>query len=161
MYSIQKKFEEEKQLLHKDITYSHQVIDDKNATIKHHFETIRGMIPAKQMYDSVMENGENIDVETLAKIISGIGFPIGRNELFAWLRKYKFLETEKHKNNPYQKWIDKGFFTVKMTRFTSCAGITHYQYRPFITPKGQAYFIKVFEKLKSDGLNPFKTGIED
>ena len=89
-----------------------------------------------------------MDFGTFAKHIG-----IGRNKIISQLREWKVLITDEYTvmgvkktgdkhNQPYQKYMDKGFFVVKQKRIKTA------QYKPvtLVTPRGATVIVKEFKK---------------
>ena len=103
--------------------------------------------PKVAFADHVADTSDLIDINTLAKLAKDENIRIGQKRLFKWLRDKKYLMSdEKHKNQPYQRYIDNGLFEVKEytfeTPYTTKIGHTTY-----VTGKGQ---ITIIEKLRED-----------
>lgn len=88
--------------------------------------------------DTCMGSGESILIRELAKICSKNGKVIGQNNLFRQLRKMKMLNSN---NEPYQEYIDRGYFEVIERPIVTREG-TILKCTTKVLPKGQAYIIK-------------------
>lgn len=93
--------------------------------------------PKVVAYDKLMDTHNNISVKEFGKIIG-----IGEKNLFEWLRNNKYLMSD---NNPYQKYMDRGYFEVVEKTYTTNDREKSYT-QTLITPKGQGY---LSNKLKS------------
>lgn len=114
-------------------------------------EKIKEQEPKVEVYERFIDKGKNSDFSLLGKTLG-----IGRNRLMQMLRDLKILQEDtfysmgekftgaKH-NIPEQKYIDKGYFTVKQKELKNGS------YKPvtLITPKGQGY---IYRKLIKQGL---------
>lgn len=107
-------------------------------------EVIEYQKPKVDYYDKVTDNKKAIGMGEVAKLLkfkNVNGRPIGRNILFNILRDNNVLD--KH-NQPYQKYINQGYFEVKQT-FNSFTGEPFYT--TLVTSKGIDYILKLLRKL--------------
>lgn len=104
--------------------------------------------PLVYAYKQFLDIADNMDFGTLAKHIG-----IGRNKIMAQLRDWKVLMTDEYTvmgvkktgdkhNQPYQKYMDKGFFVVKHKQLKTG------QYKPvtLVTPQGATAIAKELVK---------------
>lgn len=104
--------------------------------------------PLVYAYKQFLDIADNMDFGTLSKHIG-----IGRNKIMAQLRDWKVLMTDEYTvmgvkktgdkhNQPYQKYIDKGFFVVKHKQLKTG------QYKPvtLVTPQGATAIVKELVK---------------
>lgn len=93
--------------------------------------------PKVQFYDHVTEAVNCQSIEQVAKVLG-----TGRNRLFAWLRQQKILLPN---NEPYQTYIDRGFFRVIEGEYNDKKhGDSHTYTRTLITGKGFTFIQKRF-----------------
>lgn len=93
--------------------------------------------PKVQFYDHVTEAVNCQSIEQVAKVLG-----TGRNRLFAWLRQQKILLPN---NEPYQTYIDRGFFRVIEGQYNDKKhGDSHTYTRTLITGKGFTFIQKRF-----------------
>lgn len=79
--------------------------------------------PKVEFADHVADTSDLIDMSTLAKLAKKENIKIGRNRLFEWLRDNKYLMSHgKHKNEPYQKYVDNGWFVVREYTYNTAYG---------------------------------------
>ena len=69
------------------------------------------MKPKAEFFDAVTDSKDAIPIGDVAKILD---MGIGRNKLFEFLRDEKILM---YNNQPYQKYIDQGYFRVVEQKF--------------------------------------------
>lgn len=104
--------------------------------------------PLVDAYKQFLDVGDNMDFGTLAKHIG-----IGRNKIMTQLRDWKVLMTDEYTvmgikqtgdkhNQPYQKYVDKGYFIVKHKQLKTG------QYKPvtLVTPLGATAITKELSK---------------
>ncbi len=98
---------------------------------------------------AVSSSKSGVNLEVFAKSVG-----IGRNKLFAWLRKEKILMSDpitkysKCHNMPYQHFIDSEYFTIKRSVFNTAHGRER-SFTPLITGKGEVWLTR---KLIKAGL---------
>lgn len=96
--------------------------------------------------DAVSASSTSILIGELAKILNQNGAHIGRNRLFAYLRRNGYLiksRTDDY-NLPTQKSMNLGLMEIKETVYVYANGETYIKRTPMITGKGQQYFLKKF-----------------
>lgn len=99
--------------------------------------------PYTEFAKHVTESSDTVDVGEFAKVVKKENIKIGRNRLFEWLRSKKYLMSN---NNPYQKYIELGYFKVVEVTKNTAYGKNVYT-KTLITGKGQVYFV---EKLRKE-----------
>ena len=100
-------------------------------------DRIRHDEPLVNFAKQVADTSNCINVETFAKLAFGKNSNFGRNNMFKWLKKRKYLTFN---NIPYQKYIDAGYFVVKETFFIKNGKKKTYQ-QTLVTGKGQVYLM--------------------
>lgn len=117
-------------------------------TIEQQKKQLEQQKPLVDAYKQFLDVGDNMDFGTLAKHIG-----IGRNKIMAQLRDWKVLMTDEYTvmgvkqtgdkhNQPYQKYVDKGYFIVKHKQLKTG------QYKPvtLVTPLGATAITKELSK---------------
>ncbi|MFI3230260.1 MAG: phage antirepressor KilAC domain-containing protein [bacterium] len=94
-------------------------------------------------FDAVTESEDTFDMLTVAKILNFEG--VGRTTLFAILRNEKILMKD---NQPYQKYIDRGWFRVIESRFVKRDGDVSVNTKTVVYQKGVDGILKLMNKLK-------------
>lgn len=103
--------------------------------------------PKVEFADHVADTSDLIDMSTLAKLAKKENIKIGRNRLFEWLRDNNYLMSHgKHKNEPYQKYVDNGWFVVREYTYNTAYG-EQIGTKTYVTGKGQ---MGIIEKLRKD-----------
>ena len=94
--------------------------------------------------DAVQGSSTSCLIGELAKMIAQNGYQIGEKRLFQWLRDNHYLCAYGERfNQPYQKYIEQGLFTMKQNVF-SVNGEMRTRNTTKVTGKGQIYFINKF-----------------
>lgn len=93
--------------------------------------------PKVEFFDAVADSKTAIPMGEVAKILDR---NIGRNKLFAILRKKKILMGS---NIPYQTYIDAGYFRVIETKYTKPNGDVCINVKTLVLQKGVDYIRKV------------------
>lgn len=103
-------------------------------------QTIEKQKPLVDFANQVSDTTDLIDMKTMAKLLKDKNIDIGRNRLFDFLRIKKILMSD---NQPYQQYIDAGYFKVNEYTYTNPFGQTKTNRQTLITGKGQLYIAKV------------------
>ena len=93
--------------------------------------------PYVEFSETVLKSKDNINMETMAKIISDEGIKIGRNRLFEFLRDESILKAD---NIPYQTYMERGWFKVTEKIKNTAYGDKLYAVT-LVTPKGQVAIV--------------------
>lgn len=99
--------------------------------------------PKVDFYDRVTESSDCIDIGQCAKILNVHG--IGRNKLFEILRQKKILNEH---NQPYQKYVDCGYFRIIETSFNLPDGTQKINLKTVVFQKGLDFIRKIIEVAK-------------
>lgn len=99
--------------------------------------------PLVDFATQVSKSSDLIDIAQMAKLAQDENINIGRNKLFEWLREKKILMSN---NNPYQRFVDQGFFQLKEVTKSTPYGDKIFL-KTLVTGKGQIYII---QKLKDE-----------
>ena len=102
-------------------------------------EKIEQQKPLVDFANQVSDTTDLIDMKTMAKLLKDNNINIGRNRLFEFLRIKKILMKD---NQPYQQYVDAGYFKVNEYTYTNSFGQTKTNRQTFITGKGQLYITK-------------------
>lgn len=95
--------------------------------------------PLVDFANQVSDTTDLIDMNTMAKLLKDKNINIGRNRLFEFLRIKGILMKD---NQPYQQYIDAGYFKVNEYTYTNSFGQTKTNRQTFVTGKGQLYITK-------------------
>ena len=100
------------------------------------------MKPKEEFFDAVTDSKDAIDIGQVAKVLN---FPeIGRNKLFEILRNNGIL---KQNNEPYQKYIDCGYFRVVEQKYEARPGEIRINIKTLVFQKGVDYIRKILDKV--------------
>ena len=102
-------------------------------------EKIEEQKPLVDFANQVSDTTDLIDMKTMAKLLKDNNINIGRNRLFEFLRIKKILMKD---NQPYQQYVDAGYFKVNEYTYTNSFGQTKTNRQTFVTGKGQLYITK-------------------
>lgn len=100
------------------------------------------MKPKEDFYDAVTQSNETCDFAQAAKILNFKG--IGRNKLFEILRDKEIL---RQNNQPYQKYVDNGWFKVVEVSSVDRYGDLRLFYKTVIYQKGLDKISKILLDL--------------
>ncbi len=93
--------------------------------------------PKVDFYEAVTGSKDTIDLGGVAKVLNIKGF--GRNNLFEFLRNKDILMNN---NQPYQKFIDRGYFRLVESKYNKPCGSTHISIKTVVYQKGVDYIRK-------------------
>ena len=102
-------------------------------------EKIEEQKPLVDFANQVTDTTDLIDMKTMAKLLKDSNIDIGRNRLFEFLRIKKILMKD---NQPYQQYVDAGYFKVIEHTYTDFLGQTKTRRQTLVTGKGQIYITK-------------------
>lgn len=102
-------------------------------------EKIKKQKPLVDFANQVSDTTDLIDMKTMAKLLKDNKIDIGRNRLFEFLRIKKILMND---NQPYQQYVDAGYFKVIEHTYTDFLGQTKTRRQTLVTGKGQLYITK-------------------
>lgn len=148
----------EKDILAKAVLIANKTIEQKEAKIielsskNNKLEEKIEDDKHKVSFAEAVENSDDVIlVKEMAIIITQNGFKIGQNQLFDYLRDYKYLCSKKGNmyNLPTKKHEDLFKVTKRTIQHTQGTEVKN---TPKITGKGQLYFIKKFAEYKMQGL---------
>lgn len=94
--------------------------------------------PKIAFHDAVTGSSDTIDIGEAAKVLAIPG--LGRNKLFDVLRNKGILMPN---NQPYQKYVDAGYFRTIETSYTTPDGSTHVNIKTVVYQRGLNFIRKV------------------
>jgi phage antirepressor YoqD-like protein len=98
--------------------------------------------PKVEFAEQLLQSTNGIDFATSSKAMN---LPFGRNRLFQICRDQQWLNS---KNQPYQNFVDLGYFVVLETSFAHpTSGDTILTTKTLITAKGQKWILKELKEL--------------
>jgi len=86
--------------------------------------------PKIEFYNAVAGSKDAVEMSAVAKMLDK---KIGRNNLFQFLREKKILRDN---NEPYQEYIDRGWFRVVEQKYTTPTGEIKINIKPLVYQKG-------------------------
>ena len=99
--------------------------------------------PKVEFADCVGSSKDLLTIGQFSKLVHDENIPVGRNRLFKWMGDKGYL---RQNNEPYQQYIDSGYFKVKEGAKQNQYGSKLFTVT-LITGKGQIYFA---EKLRNE-----------
>lgn len=127
MLLMQEGYEEELALLRMKTANQRKIIDEQR--------------PKVEFYDDVAGSADVIDMSEVAKLLNVSG--LGRNRLFEFLRGKGVL---RENNQPYQKYVDAGYFRIIESRFNMPSGDVRISLKTVVFQKGVDYIRKLVQK---------------
>jgi phage antirepressor YoqD-like protein len=110
-----------------------EIIEAKDRTIAE--LTIRA-----EFFDKFVDSGTTLDMSETAKVLN---MGIGRNGLFKILRDNGILMSN---NQPYQKYIDQGYFRLIIEKRSNPGGNTYIYVKTQVYPRGLDFIRKLIAK---------------
>ena len=98
--------------------------------------------PLVDFANQVSDTTSLIDMNQMAKLLKDEHIPIGRNRLFEILRQKEIL---RNNNEPYQRYIESGYFRVKENTYETPYGVKTYV-KTYVTGKGQIWITEQLRK---------------
>lgn len=132
----------EKQLLIKQaMMFQEELIAELQAENEKQKQMLIEQAPKAEFYDKVTGSPDTIDMKGVAKVLNFKN--IGRNNLFEILRKQQVLDK---RNQPYQQYVDAGYFRIIETRFEDKDGDVHINLKTVVFQKGVDFIRKLVLK---------------
>ena len=115
-----------------------QVIQYHQNKVKELEEQLTEAQPKIDFFDAVTGSKDTIEIGEASKVLAIKG--LGRNNLFEALRNHNVLMSN---NQPYQKYIDAGYFRTIESTYTKSDGTTHINIKTVVYQKGLDFIRKV------------------
>ena len=106
------------------------------------------LIVQNETWTRVSQSDNTMEMAAVAKVLNYKN--LGRNKTFAILRSEKIF---RYNNEPYQDYIDRGYFDVIEQEVSTNAGGTIINRKTVVTQKGIDYIRKVLDKLGYENAN--------
>lgn len=132
-------------IMAKALLIADKTLKQKDELIVAQQQQLQAQQPLVDFANHVSSAKDLIDISEMAKLLSDNGINIGRNRLFTILRNNKVLMSGTHQNEPYQEYIDRGYFKTKEV----IAGIGTGQrlvIKTYVTGKGQDFVYSLVQK---------------
>ena len=108
---------------------------------------LREQRPDVKFANAVKNSNSDCLIGELAKLMCQNGIDIGQRRLFQWMRDNGYLmKIGRQKNHPTQKAVSAGLIKLVKKRIFLPGGKEEIVTTPFVTGKGQVYFINKFLK---------------
>lgn len=129
---------------------------EKEEVIQGQLAKIEEDKPKVEFADDILSSNDTISVNNLAKLICNIGYEIGPNQLYEWLRQNGYVCVKGAMyNTPKQTYVTQGLLIASESRYkrgneTKIAKSTR------VTSKGQKYFLDMFKTFVRKGECKYK-----
>jgi len=107
-------------------------------TIQSREREIEALAPVKDFYDRVTESDDWMEMAAVVKVLAYKGW--GRNNVFSLLRDRQIL---RHNNEPYQEYIERGYFKTIEEIFEDSYGRTMVYRKTMVSQKGLDFIRKL------------------
>ena len=131
---VEKQWNSPERIIARGLIESQKMIENLN-------QQVIEMKPKAEFFDAVASSKTAIQMADVAKVLDYPGY--GRNRLFEFLRNKKVLM---HNNQPYQKYIDCGYFRVVEQKYTKPNSETAINIKTLVYQKGVNYIKKLLDK---------------
>ena len=118
-----------------------EIIREKDEVIQSRERELEALAPVKDFYDRVTESEDWMEMSAVAKVLGYKGW--GRNNIFKLLKERQVL---RYNNEPYQKYIERGYFKVIEQVFTISNGETMVNRKTMVSQKGLDFIRKLIEE---------------
>ena len=127
-------------IMAKALNIMQNTLEQKDELLAQKEEVISKQKPLADFANTVSATPTMVDMKTMAKLLEKENQDIhmGRNKLFAWLRKEGYLMSD---NTPYERYVKQGIFKLTESEVETKNGnklIT----KTYVTGKGQLYLAK-------------------
>lgn len=127
-------------IMAKALNIMQNTLEQKDELLAQKEEVISKQKPLVDFANTVSATPTMVDMKTMAKLLEKENQDIhmGRNKLFAWLRKEGYLMSD---NTPYERYVKQGIFKLTASEVETKNGnklIT----KTYVTGKGQLYLAK-------------------
>lgn len=127
-------------IMAKALNIMQNTLAQKDELLAQKEEVINQQKPLVDFANTVSATETMVDMKTMAKLLEKENQDIhmGRNKLFEWLRKEKYLMSD---NTPYERYVKQGIFKLTESEVETKNGsklIT----KTYVTGKGQLYLAK-------------------
>jgi anti-repressor protein len=114
-------------------------------------EEIRAAQPKVDFYNSVTISEDWMEMSTAVKSMEWAGKPIGRNKMFDILRDRGILRSGTfNKNEPYQKYVDLGYFRIVETKWDNKEGEVFIGRKTVVSQKGLDFIKKLVKEAYNE-----------
>ena len=131
------------EILLRTLNQNTRLLEDKKRlteTIQEKEQEIEVLAPVKEFYDRVTESDDWMEMATVAKLLNFKGY--GRNNILEFLRNRGVL---RYNNEPYQKYVDLGYFKIVEKSFPLPYGETGISRKTVVSQKGMDFIRKLIE----------------
>lgn len=142
-YIIEKEDDTPEEIMARALLVAQDTLKRREERIKALESKVEQDKPLVDFAETVSISSDSIEIGTFAKIIKDENIDLGRNKLFEWLRKNKYLMKD---NEPYQRYINEKYFQIEEYTITTPYGVKLCK-KTVVTGLGQ---IKLIQKLKSE-----------
>ena len=151
---VEKAWNSPEMVMARSLQFAAKQIDGYKEKLHLAERTIEQQKPQVLFAESVTASSTSILVADLAKILKKNGVDIGEIRLWEWLRKNKYVISEKGRsyNMPTQKSMELKIMEVKEGTYINSKGESKITKTTLITGKGQVYFVNKFLKSREENL---------
>lgn len=151
---VEKAWNSPEMVMARSLEYAAKQLSGYKAKLEHAELIIEQQKPQVLFAQSVTASTTSILVADLAKILKKNGIDIGEIRLWEWLRKNKYVISEKGRsyNMPTQKSMELKVMEIKEGTYINSKGVSKITKTTLVTGKGQVYFVNKFLKAKEESV---------
>ena len=139
--SIENQVQAEVQRLLSDPVWLREQVVRLSETVQAREREIESLAPAKEFYEAVTASDDWMEMAAAVKVLGFKGW--GRNNVFKFLRDRQVL---RYNNEPYQAYVERGYFRTVEQTFESIAGETMVYRKTMISQRGLAFIRRMINE---------------
>lgn len=129
------------------IAQQQRLLADQHRMLGEQQQLLEEQQPLVQFAEAVKLSDDCYCIGDVANIIASNNIPMGRQRLFNWLRRNKYMF--KNSRKPMQRWIEKGVFTVHIYTYHDVYGHQRSYPTTMVTGLGVQHLLDKFKALNS------------
>ena len=141
-YELEQQEYERQQNLMQVVGVHNQILEHLTTSLSLVNDQLNELRPLALLGAQAVESPNCIYFADMAKILTQQGYVIGQNRLVEKLRTLGYLC--KNSTRPFQKYVEKGYFCLKETFYSTDGHCRRASVTTMVTAKGQEYFLNMF-----------------
>lgn len=129
------------------IAQQQRLLADQHRMLGEQQQLLEEQQPLVQFAEAVKLSDDCYCIGDVANIIASNNIPMGRQRLFNWLRRNKYMF--KNSRKPMQRWVEKGVFTVHIYTYHDVYGHQRSYPTTMVTGLGVQHLLDKFKALNS------------
>lgn len=129
------------------IAQQQRLLADQHRLLGEQQQLLEEQQPMVRFAEAVKLSDDCYCIGDVANIIASNNIPMGRQRLFNWLRRNKYMF--KNSRKPMQRWVEKGVFTVHIYTYHDVYGHQRSYPTTMVTGLGVQHLLDKFKALNS------------